>query len=66
MDSNGFERINLCYITPSSGYKQMLNKISLTDRRKHSCSFTWIDIILVATQRTGLPTSEISDLECYW
>ena len=36
----------------------MINKMSLTDRRKYPCSFTGINIFLVATQRTELPTSE--------
>ena len=52
------ERINLCYITPSNGFGKMLNKTSLTDSRKYFNSFTGINIFLVATQRTGLPTSE--------
>jgi len=36
----------------------MLNRTSLTDRRKYYSFFTGINIVLVATQRTGLPTSE--------
>ena len=36
----------------------MLNRTSLTDRRKYFSSFTGINIFLVATQRTGLPNSE--------
>jgi len=36
----------------------MLNRTSLTDRRKYFSSFMGINIFLVATQRTGLPNSE--------
>ena len=36
MDSNSFEKINLCHITPRNEYEQMLNKTALTDRQKYS------------------------------
>jgi len=48
----------LSYITPCNGYGQILNRTSLTDRRKYFSFFTGINVCLVATQRTGLPTSD--------
>ena len=40
----------------------MQNNTSCTNHFKYSCSCTWINIILVDTQRTKLPTSEKSGL----
>jgi len=51
MECKGFERINLCHITPCNGYGQMQNKSSLTDQRKYFCSFMLINIFVVANQR---------------
>ena len=62
MDSSVFDKTNLCNITPCNEYRQMQNKFSLTDRRKYSCCCTSINIFLEATQRTGLPTTEITGL----
>jgi len=45
MDFNSFERTNLCYITPCTGCGQMLHKTSVTESRKYSCSFPWINIV---------------------
>ena len=63
MDSNSSKRVNLYHITPCNEYGQTLNKSFLTNPRKFSCSFTWINIFLVATQRTGLPASRYLALE---
>ena len=39
-DSNSFERINFCHVTPCNGYVQMQKKSFFTDHQKHSSSVT--------------------------